>query len=54
MGSENNKRIPCSAIQIEEADNGVFIGVRYLEGGNGVVTPEVIELYEGPNEDFGL
>ncbi len=51
---ETKQRIPCIAIQIEEADNGVFIGVRYLDGGNGVGTPEDIELYEEPNEDFGL
>jgi len=54
IDEETKKRIPCIAIQIEEADNGVFIGVRYLEGGNGVGTPEDIELYEEPNEDFGL
>ncbi len=52
--SETNKRVPCIAIQIEEADNGVFIGIRYLDGGNGVGTPEDIELYEEPNEEFGL
>lgn len=51
---ETKQRIPCIAIQIEEADNGVFIGVRYLDGGNGVGTTEDIELYEEPNEDFGL
>ena len=54
IDEETKNRIPCIAIQIEEADNGVFIGVRYLEGGNGVGTPEDIELYEEPNEDFGL
>lgn len=51
---ETNERIPCIAIQIEEAENGVFIGVRYIDGGNGVGTPEDTELYEGPNEEFGL
>lgn len=54
IDSETNERVPCIAIQIEEADNGIFIGVRYLNGGNGVVTSEEIELYEQPNEDFNL
>jgi len=54
VDNEANKRTPCIAIQIEEADNGVFIGVRYLDGGNGVGTPEDIELYAEPNEDFSL
>jgi len=51
---DTKQRIPCIAIQIEKADSGVFIGVRYLDGGNGVGTSEDIELYEEPNEDFGL
>ena len=54
IDEETKQRIPCIAIQVEEADNGVFIGVRYLNGGNGVGTSEDIELYEEPNEDFGL
>lgn len=54
IDTETNKRVPCIAIQIEEADNGVFIGVRYLDGGNGIGTPEDIELYDGPNEEFNL
>ena len=54
VDEETKQRIPCIAIQMEEADNGVFIGVRYLEGGNGVGTPEDVELYEEPNKDFDL
>ena len=54
IDEKTSERIPCIAIQIEEADNEVFIGVRYLDGGNGVGTPEDIELYEEPNDDFGL
>ena len=54
INQDTKQRVPCIAIQIEEADNGVFIGVRYFEGGNGVGTPEDIELYEEPNEEFGL
>ena len=54
IDEETKQRIPCIAIQVEEADNGVFIGVRYLNGGNGVGTSEDIELYQEPNEDFGL
>ena len=49
---ETGDRVPCIAIQIEEADDGVFIGVRYLDGGNGVGTPEDTELYEEPTSDF--
>jgi hypothetical protein len=51
---ETNKRTPCIAIQIEQADNSVFIGVRYLNGGNGVGTAGEFELFTQPNEEFNL
>lgn len=54
IDSETKERKPCIAIQIEEADNGVFVGVRYLDGGNGVGAANEFELFEGPNEEFGL
>ncbi|NOX28305.1 MAG: hypothetical protein GXP21_09020 [Gammaproteobacteria bacterium] len=54
IDKESNKRTPCIAIQIEEADNGVFVGVRYLNGGNGVGTTNEFELFFEPNEEFGL
>ena len=45
-------RTPCIAIQVEEAPNGVFVGVRYLEGGNGIGTIEEFELYTDLTDDF--
>ncbi len=54
IDEENKGRTPCIAIQIEEADNGVFVGVRYLNGGNGVGKSEEFELFTEPNEEFSL
>ena len=54
IDKETKERTPCIAIQIEQADNGVFIGVRYLTGGNGVGTADEFELYEEPTEEFVL
>ena len=54
IDEESRDRIPAIAIQAERADNGVFLGVRYLEGGNGVCTIEDVEFLEGPNHEFGL
>ena len=50
--SEDDQLTPVVAIQAEETDGPVIIGLRYLEGGNGIVTlPELVVLEE-PNELF--
>lgn len=49
---ETGKRTPCIAIQVEQAPNGVFVGVRYLDGGNGVGTADEFELISEPNDEF--
>ena len=54
IDEESNKRTPCIAIQIEQADDGVFVGVRYLNGGNGVGSANEFELFTEPNAEFGL
>ena len=54
IDEESNKRTPCIAIQIEQADDGVFVGVRYLNGGNGVGSVNEFELFTEPNAEFGL
>lgn len=51
---KTGERTPCIAIQIELADNGVFIGVRYLTGGNGIGSVDEFELFTEPTEEFGL
>jgi hypothetical protein len=52
IDDETGVRTRCIAIQIEEASNGIFVGVRYLNGGNGVGTIQEFELYTEPNEAF--
>ena len=51
---ESGTRAPCIVIQLEEAPEGVFVGVRYLTGGNGVGTAEEFELYTEPTHEFGI
>ena len=54
VNEENGTRTPCIAIQVEQADDGVFIGVRYINGGNGVGGSSVFELFTEPNAEFNL
>ena len=54
IDEDSGNRTPCIAIQIEQAENGNFIGVRYLNGGNGVGSAEEFELFTEPNSEFGL
>ncbi len=49
----SGERVPCIAIQVEKAENGVFIGVRYLNGGNGVGAESEFELFTEPTAEFG-
>ena len=52
--NESGERIPCIVIQIENSPEGVFVGVRYFEGGNGVGTPNEFEFFNGIPNDFNL
>ena len=54
INEEGSARTPCIAIQIEKNENGVFVGVRYLNGGNGVGSISEFELFAEPNEEFNL
>ncbi len=48
---EVNIKVPCVVIQIEITREGTAVGVRYIEGGNGVGMANEFEFYsEIPNE----
>ena len=49
---DTGKKIPAIAIQAEEVGDDVYVGVRYLDGGNGACTLPEIELLDSPNELF--
>ena len=52
VNEESGERTPCIVIQMEHHDGAVIIGVRYLDGGNGVGTNNDIEIYAEPTEEF--
>ncbi|MGR6874015.1 hypothetical protein ACU6U9_17275 [Pseudomonas sp. HK3] len=52
--SENNSRVPCVAIQIENCSEGTAVGVRYFSGGNGVGMANEFEFYNEITEEFSL
>lgn len=48
---DTNEKIPCVVIQIEITSEGTAVGVRYIEGGNGVGMASEFEFYgEVPSE----
>jgi len=48
---DTNEKVPCVVIQIEVTLEGTVVGVRYIEGGNGVGMASEFEFYsELPNE----
>ena len=49
---ESGENIPVVAIQAEKTDGQTFIGVRYLEGGNGVCTLPELEMLDDPDSIF--
>ena len=51
---ETENRIPGIIIHAEKTEEGAFLGIRYIVGGNGVCTLDVIEILEGPNGEFIL
>ncbi|MEO3429256.1 hypothetical protein AAFN88_10395 [Pelagibius sp. CAU 1746] len=48
--SDRNEKTPVIAIQAEEVDGEVIVGIRYLDGGNGVCTLSELRTLESPNE----
>ena len=52
IDEETGGRIPVIIIQAEQINNRITLGVRYLNGGNGVSTLHEVELLEQPNEEF--
>ncbi|MCK8044298.1 hypothetical protein MSG37_05340 [Shewanella sp. 1CM18E] len=52
IDEETNERIPAVAIQAEQAGELVYLGLRYLDGGNGMCELDEVELLESPNEEF--
>lgn len=48
------KRIPAIAIQAEEANGNIYLGIRYIGGGNGVCTIGEVEFLSEPNREFDL
>ena len=49
-----NKKIPCVVIQIEITPEGTTVGVRYVEGGNGVGMANEFEFYNELPSEFSL
>ena len=49
---ESGERLPVIIIQVEQADDKVYVGYRPLEGGNGICTEREIELLDGPDARF--
>lgn len=54
VDEETHKRTPVVIIQAEQYGNNVALGVRYINGGNGVCTYEEVDLLQEPNEEFGI
>jgi hypothetical protein len=49
---EAGEKIPVIVIQAEHADNIIYIGYRFLGGGNGMCTLPEIELLDEPDAGF--
>ncbi len=51
---DSGELIPVIIIQVEQADDRVYVGYRSLDGGNGICTEKEIELLDEPDERFGV
>ena len=47
---ESGEKLPVVIIQVEQADDKVYVGYRPLDGGNGICTEKEIELLDEPDE----
>lgn len=52
IDKENKQRIPAVVIQAEQAGEQVYLGLRYLGGGNGVCGLDEVEQLDGSNDEF--
>ena len=50
--SESGKETPVVIIQAEKAAGEVVLGVRYLQGGNGMCSLNKVEFLDGPDARF--
>ena len=51
LDEESNSKVPCVVIQIENTPEGTAVGVRYIDGGNGVGMANEFEFFsEVPSE----
>lgn len=49
---ENGEEIPVIVIQVEEGGGKIYVGYRFLDGGNGVCHLEELELLKTPDDRF--
>ena len=54
IDSETGTRIPAVVIQAEQAGDLVYLGLRYLSGGNGICGIDEVEQLDEPNDEFAL
>ena len=54
IDSETGERTPAVAIQAEQAGTQVYLGLRYLSGGNGICGIDEVEQLDEPNNEFAL
>jgi hypothetical protein len=50
--AESGEELPVIIVQVEQADDKVYVGYRNLDGGNGICTEKEIELLDDPDERF--
>jgi hypothetical protein len=48
----SGERIPVLVIQVEKAEDRIYVGYRFLGGGNGVCLLSELELVDGPDDRF--
>jgi hypothetical protein len=49
---ESGEELPVVIIQVEQAEDRVYVGYRPLDGGNGICTDKEIELLDEPDARF--
>jgi len=54
IDKDNGNKTPCIAIQIETTSEGTAVGVRYIDGGNGVGMANEFEFYSEIPSEFNL
>lgn len=54
INEKTGERTPAVVIQAEQIGEQVYLGLRYLDGGNGICGLEEVEQLEEPNEEFAI